>query len=70
MVAGVHVSTTFTSLQRYWFGLVSCMAQLVEYRMHALLCGVLSVEELPTLVSDDNNNNDIDSHSTAIGNFI
>lgn len=70
METGVHVFTTFTSLQRYWLGLVSCMAQLVEYRMmHALLSGVFSVEELSTAVSD-NNNNDIDSHLMTIGSSI
>lgn len=69
-MTGVHVFTTFTSLQRYWLGLVSCMAQLVEYRMmHALLSGVFSVEELSTAVSD-NNNNDIDSHLMTVGSSI
>jgi len=72
MLTGVHVFTTFTSLQRYWLGLVSCMAQLVEYRMmHALLSGVFSVAGLSTAVSDKNNNNNhIDSHLTTVGSSI
>lgn len=42
------------------------MAQLVEYKMmHALLSDAFCVE-LSTAVSDNNNNNDIDSHLTTV----